>query len=210
MTAQGRQIRQAILVKLRALSEHSLGRAAQSLTTLLGHPVRLAVSAITTVSTGDLPGLLTAAGTGAMASLRIRIAGETRGQIIILFPRRTIFQMLRMLLGTQEEPRSLSDREQSAVEEVGGILASAFLSGLADLLGKRLLPSPPEMHLDDLEALLQQVTEDLTEQESEVLVVQALFEDPEQRIEGQFFVLPEMGSLEAMLHPADARRRLRE
>jgi len=210
MTAQGRQIRQAILVKLRALSEHSLGRAAQSLTTLLGHPVRLAVSAITTVSTGDLPGLLTAAGTGAMASLRIRIAGETRGQIIILFPRRTIFQMLRMLLGTQEEPRSLSDREQSAVEEVGGILASAFLSGLADLLGKRLLPSPPEMHLDDFEALLQQVTEDLAEHESEVLVVQALFEDPEQRIEGQFFVLPEMGSLEAMLHPADARRRLRE
>ena len=210
MTAQGRQIRQAILVKLRALSEHSLGRAAQSLTTLLGHPVRLAVSRITTVSTGDLPGLLTAAGTGAMASLRIRIAGETRGQIIILFPRRTIFQMLRMLLGTQEEPRSLSDREQSAVEEVGGILASAFLSGLADLLGKRLLPSPPEMHLDDFEALLQQVTEDLAEHESEVLVVQALFEDPEQRIEGQFFVLPEMGSLEAMLHPADARRRLRE
>jgi len=210
MTAQGRQIRQAILVKLRALSEHSLGRAAQSLTTLLGHPVRLAVSGITTVSVGDLPGLLTAAGTGAMVGLRIQIAGETRGQIIILFPRRTIFQMLRMLLGTQEEPRSLSDREQSAVEEVGGILASAFLSGLADLLGKRLLPSPPEMHLEDLEAMLQQVTDDLAEHESEVLVVQALFEDPEQRIEGQFFVLPEMGSLEAMLHPADARRRLRE
>ncbi len=210
MAAQGRQIRRAILVKLRALSEHSLGRAAQSLTTLLGHPVRLAVSGITTVSMGDLPGLLTAAGTGAMAGLRFQIAGETRGQIIILFPGRTIFQMLGMLLGTQEEPRTLSDREQSAVQEVGSILASAFLSGLADLLGKRLLPSPPEMHLDDLEALLQQVTEDLTEQESEVLVVQALFEDPEQRIEGQFFVLPEMGSLEAMLHPADARRRLGE
>ena len=204
MTAQRRQIRQATLVKLRAVSEHSLGRAAQSLTALLGHPVRLAVSGITTVSMDALPGLLAAAGTGVMAGLRFQIAGETGGQIIILFPGRTIFRMLRMLLGTQEEPRSLSDQERSAIEEVGSILVSAFLSGLADLLGKRLLPSPPEIHLDDLKALMQQVTEDLKEQGSEVLVVQALFEDPEQRIEGQFFVLPDMVSLEAILHPADA------
>ena len=207
MTAQRRQTRQAILVRLRALSEHSLGRAAQSLTGLLGHPVRLAVSGFTSVSMGALPGLLAAAGTGVMAGLRFQIAGETGGQIIILFPERTIFRMLRMLLGTEEEPRSLSDGEQSAIEEVGSILASAFLSGLADLLGKRLLPSPPEIHLDDLKALMQQVTEDLKEQGSEVLVIQALFVDPEQRIEGQFFVLPDMVSLEAMLHPADVGRR---
>jgi hypothetical protein len=44
---------------------------------------------------------------------------------------------------------------------------------------------------------------DLEAQGSEVLVVQALFEDPERRIEGHFFVLPEMMSLERMLHPTD-------
>jgi hypothetical protein len=48
---------------------------------------------------------------------------------------------------------------------------------------------------------------DLGEQGSEVLVVRALFEDPDQRIEGHFFVLPEMVSLEAMLHPVDLDRR---
>ncbi len=207
MTAQ-RQIRDATLVKLRVLSEHSLGRAAQSLTALLGHPVRLALSGITTVSIDALPRLLAAADSGVMAGLRFQIAGETGGQIIILFPQPTIFRMLRMLLGTKEGPRSLSDQERSAVQEAGNILVSAFLSGLGDLLGKRLLPSPPEIHLDDLKSLMRKVTEDLKGHESEVLVVQARFEDPEQRIEGQFFVLPEMVSLEAMLHPADAGRRL--
>jgi chemotaxis protein CheC len=196
MTAS-RQIRDATLVKLRVLSEHSLGRAAQSLTALLGHPVRLAVSGIKTVSTGSLSSLLAAADAGVMAGLRFQIAGETGGQIIILFPLRTIYRMLRMLFGTHEGSRSLSDQERSAVQEVGNILVSAFLSGLGDLLGKRLLPSPPEIHLEDLKR-----------QGSEVLVVQALFEDPEQRIEGQFFVLPEMISLEATLHPADVGRRV--
>jgi chemotaxis protein CheC len=206
MTAR-RHTQDATLVKLRVLSEHSLGRAAQSMTALLGHPVRLAVSGIKTVSMGALPRLLAAADTGVLAGLRFQIAGETGGQIIILFPLRTVFRMLRMLLGTHEGPRSLSDQERSAVQEVGNILVSAFLSGLGDLLGKRLLPSPPEIHLDDFPGLMRQVTGDLKGQEAEVLVVQALFEDPEQRIEGQFFVLPEMASLEAMLHPADGERR---
>lgn len=206
MTAQ-RRIRDATLVKLRILSEHSLGRAAQSLTALLGHPVRLAVSGITTVSIDALPALLAAADTGVMAGLRFQIAGETGGQIIILFPLRAILRMLRLLLGAREEPRSLSDHEQSAVQEVGNILVSSFLSGLGDLLGKRLLPSPPEIHLNDQPGLTRQVMADLGEQGSEVLVVRALFEDPEQRIEGHFFVLPEMVSLEAMLHPVDPDRR---
>jgi len=206
MTAQ-RRIRDATLVKLRILSEHSLGRAAQSLTALLGHPVRLAVSGITTVSIDALPALLAAADTGVMAGLRFQIAGETGGQIIILFPLRAILRMLRLLLGAREEPRSLSEDERSAVQEVGNILVSSFLSGLGDLLGKRLLPSPPEIHLNDQPGLTRQVMADLGKQGSEVLVVRALFEDPEQRIEGHFFVLPEMVSLEAMLHPVDPDRR---
>jgi chemotaxis protein CheC len=206
MTAQ-KWNRDATLVKLRILSEHSLQRAGQSLTALLGHPVWLAVSGITAVSVDALPALLATADTGAMAGLRFQIAGETGGQIIILFPLRAVLRMLRLLLGAGEEPRSLSDQERSAVQEVGNILVSSFLSGLGDLLGKRLLPSPPEIHLNDQPGLTRQVMADLAEQGSEVLVVRALFEDPEQRIEGHFFVLPEMVSLEAMLHSADADRR---
>lgn len=202
MTAE-RQVRDATLITLRVLSEHSLERASQSLMVLLGHPVRLAVSGIGIVRVDELPPLLATTDAGVMAGLRFQIAGETGGQIIILLPLRTIFRMLRVLLGTQEEPRSLSEQEQSAVQEVGNIVVSSFLSGLGDLLGKRLMPTPPEIHLDDHAGLMRQVMTDLEGQGSEVLVIQALFEDPEQRIEGQFFVLPEMTSLEAMLHRKD-------
>jgi chemotaxis protein CheY-P-specific phosphatase CheC len=206
MTTQ-RQIRDATLVRLRVLSEHSLQRAGHSLTALLKHPVRLAVAGITEVAPDALPALLAAADGGVMTGLRFQIAGETGGQIIILLPLRTIFRMLRALLGTQEEPRSLSDQEKSAVQEVGNIVVSSFLSGLGDLLGKRLMPTPPEIHMNDHAGLMRQVMADLEGQGSVVLVVRALFEDPEQRIEGQFFVLPEMMSLEAMLHPTDGAGR---
>jgi chemotaxis protein CheC len=192
-------MRDASLVKLRILSEHSLRRAGQSLTALLGHRVRLTVSEISVVPPDALSGLVAAADGGTIAGLRFQIVGETGGQIIILFPLETILRMLRVLLGTQEMPRALSDRERSAVQEVGNILASSFLSSLGDLLGKRLMPTPPEIHLDDLTGLMRDVMAALRDQASEVLIIRALFEDPEQRIEGRFLVLPEMASLEAAL-----------
>ena len=191
--------RELTLARLRALSEHSLRRAGDSLTALLGHSVRLAVTGLAGVPATDLPGLVTAGDAGPLAGLRFQITGEASGQMVILFPLRTIHRMLRVLLGERGESASLSGEERSAVQEVGNILASAFLSGLGDLLGRRLLPTPPEIHLDDSAGLVQQVMAALQEQQTEVLVIQALFEDPEQRIEGRFFVLPEMASLEAMV-----------
>ncbi len=190
-------MRELTLSKLRVLSEHSLRRAGKSLTLLLGHPVRLTSSSVTFVPIGDLPRL--AADTSPMAGLRLQITGEARGQMVILFPRRTILRMLRALLGAREEPRFLSDAEWSAVREAGNILASSFLTGLSDLLGRRLMLTPPQIHLDDIPGLMQQVTTGLEGEGSEILMVQAAFEDSEERIEGRFFVLPEMASLAPLL-----------
>lgn len=196
----GGKIGAAQVARLRVLSDHSLRRAAESLTALLGHPVRLSLSEITVVPMDGLSALVVATDGEAMAGLRFQIRGGAGGQILVLFPLGTIFRMLRILLGAREKPRSLTERERSAVQEVGNILVSSFLSGLGDLLGTRLMPTPPEIHLDDLPGLVGDVVAALEEEVSEVLVVKALFEDPEQRIEGQFFVLPEMASLEAALH----------
>jgi chemotaxis protein CheC len=198
MTGKG-DGRDATLRKLHLLSEHSMRRAGDSMAALLGHPVRLTVSSITTLPVGALPGLAALDDVGVTAGLRFQITGEAGGQIVILFPLRTIFRMLRVLLGTREELRSLTEEERSAVQEVGNILASSFLGGLSDLLGKRLMHTPPEIHVDDFPGLMRQVMAGVEGALSDVLVVQASFEDPEQRIEGRLFVLPEMVSLEAML-----------
>ncbi len=196
-----------ILRQLQDLSTQSMRRASESLAALLGHPVRLSVSDIRAMPTSALPGLVEGSGAVLMAGLGFQIVGEVRGRMIILFPLTTIFRMLQALLGTPGNPRSLSGEEQSAVQEVGNIVASSFLSGLGDLLGKRLMPTPPEFHFDDFPTLMRQVTADLEGQGAEVLVVQALFEDPEQHIEGRFFVLPEVASLAAMFQRAAGDRR---
>ncbi|MBI4841073.1 MAG: chemotaxis protein CheC [candidate division NC10 bacterium] len=186
MTDHG-AVSDVILRQLQDLSTQSMHRASESLGALLGHPVRLTVSDIRALPKSALPGLVEGSGAVLMAGLGFQVVGEVRGP--------------------PGSPRSLSGEEQSALQEVGNIVASSFLSGLGDLLGKRLMPTPPEFHFDDFPSLMRQVTATLEGQGEEVLVVQALFEDPEQHIEGRFFVLPEVDSLAAMFQRAAGDRR---
>lgn len=192
------EIRDVMLETLQALSEQSLRRATESVSALLGHPVRLEVSGVRALALEGVSVLTAESDSASLAGLRFQIAGEGGGHIVILFPLATIFRMLRALLGTPEEPRPLSDQERSAVGEVGNILASSFLSALGDRLGKRLLPTPPEIHIDAISRLMQPVVADLRIRGAGLLVVQARFQDPEQRIEGRFYLVPELTSLEAL------------
>ncbi len=201
MTGHGK-INQRTLRKLRSLSTRSMRRAGEALTALLNHPVRMEVSGVYRLAADALPDWAAEAGTEGLAGLRIQISGESGGEMVLLFPRRTIYKMLRALLRRPEGERPLSVKEQSAIQEVGNILASSFLSELGDLLGRRLLHSPPELHLANIPQLIQEAVETVKDQGSEVLVVQGLFEDLEQEITGRFFVVPEMASLHAMIHQA--------
>jgi chemotaxis protein CheC len=196
------EISQQMLRRLRSLSNRSMRRAGEALTSLLGHPVRLEVSDIYRLAAGALPDLAAEAGTEELVGLRFQITGEAGGDMVLLFPRRTIFRMLQALLKHSGRDNPLSVEEQSAIQEVGNVLASSFLSELGDLLGKRLLHSPPELHLADIPQLIQQAVDKVKDQGSEVLVVQGLFEDPEQEITGRFFVVPEMASLQRMVREA--------
>ena len=203
MSSHGR-LGEVTLERLRRLSDHSLRKASNSMTSLLGLPVRLTTTRVALVPLADLPSLAVEADSSPMAGLRIHITGEASGQIVILFPQHTVFHLLGVLLGKREERGPLSSEEQSAIQEVGNILASAFLSGLGDLLRRRLMLTPPQIHLDDVLGLMARVATEMGGEGSEVLMVQAMFEDPEERVEGRIFVLPEMTSLAALLEGGDA------
>jgi chemotaxis protein CheC len=141
-----------------------------------------------------------------MAGLRIRIHGEGGGWILILLPLPTVYRLLQVLMGTSAEPRALTETERSAVQEVGNIVASSFLSELGDLLGRRFVPSTPEIHLDNIPRLVGDVLASVHALGSEVLVVYALLEEPGRHIEGRVFVVPEVSALEPVAHDVAGER----
>jgi chemotaxis protein CheC len=187
--------------RLRTLSEQSLARAGSSLGALLGHPVHLAVSEVRLLPTRAL-GTLTEGTDGVVGGARFEITGEGRGQMMIAFPLPTLARMLGVLLGRSGDGSELGPAEQSAVQEVGNIVVSSFLSGLSDLLGKRLLPTPPRFQYGSMRDLVHGVMDALGPTPQTALVVQAVFADEGGQVLGRFFVVPKVPALDALLGDA--------
>ena len=194
------------LARVRALSDRSLSRAERSLGLMLGHPVRFAVREVHGVPSSALPSLAEDAEPDRLAGLRCRILGQGSGWILLLFPLPTIYRLLQLLMGTPANPRDLTAMERSAVREVGNLLASSFLSELGDLVGRRLMPSAPEIYFEQIPCVVRELLASLHALGAEVLVIQARLEDPEGGIQGRFFVVPEVGTLEPITPVAAEER----
>ncbi len=189
--------------RLRALSERCLNRAAESLSALVGSPLRLRVAGIDSMSPEALPELVSSQNGRELVAMQFEITGEEAGFLLIVFPVSTVHRLLHRLLPGPPVSGALSPLEHSAVQEVGNILGSAFLSELADLIGRRILPSPPRVQFEDIAELIAELTRNLQQVGSEIVVVQADFEDPSDHFAGRFFVFPEMASVERLTRSAE-------
>ena len=184
------------LTRVRELSERGLSRAAESLGRLLGSPVRLTLREVRHLPSRNVPALVEHGDSSPGIGLTVRIQGQGGGWIFIVFPLHAVYRLLQVLMRTPVEARDLTGLELSAVQEVGNLLASSFLSELGDRLGRRLIPSAPEIHLTNVSRVVRDMLSSHHALDAEVLVVQARLEDAESNIEGRFFVVPEVRALE--------------
>lgn len=127
------------LDRLCELANVGAGHAAGALARLIGctvwmDPPRVRVSSRR--GSEEANGALGVATSGVF----FEVQGGMGGTFGVLFPRRAREALLEALVG---DPDPHSEEAESALREVGNILASHALSAVADLIGDRVLPSLP-------------------------------------------------------------------
>jgi chemotaxis protein CheC len=128
------------LDRLCELANVGAGHAAGALAQLLGRPICMSVPC---VQRGDAAGA--AAAPGGTSGIFFEVEGGIGGIFAVLFPPRVRDALLAELLGVAQLD---SEQSESALREVGNILASHALSAVADLIGVRVLPSLPTLALE--------------------------------------------------------------
>lgn len=72
--------------------------------------------------------------------------GNTSGHILLAFQPQTAYELIDMAMGAQTgTTRSMGEMERSVLGEMGNIVGTFFLNGVADCVGLRLMPSPPQL-----------------------------------------------------------------
>ena len=128
---------------------HALGPV---LSDLLGVPVELMEREGRDIPLRELPEL---AGPPDAASVAVYLSDQTGLglQVLLLFPLADARALGELMLGGAAGREEILD----ACREIGNVVAGRFLSGLADLSGGRLTPTPPLSTVDMAGAVISSV-----------------------------------------------------
>ncbi len=185
---------------LREVSNIGVAHAATALSQLIGRGISLTVPKVLLTDISKVPEFFGGA-EKIVVGIYLQMLGDARGNILIVLPRDSALKLLSKLLPRDKsEGALLTELEMSALKEVGNILASAYLNALGTLMGKTLIPSVPVLSFDMAGAVIDYALIELGKVGDLALVVETDFFGEEEKINGQFFLLPDPESLKIILN----------
>jgi len=141
-----------------------------------------------------------------VVGLFFRIYGGSRGNMLVVMPRRSAEHLLSVLFDGEGPKKALGELEISALKEVGNILTSSYLTAVGTLLNLSLIPSIPAFSLDMAQAVIDLLLIELAEVTHQALVIQTDFSTRDKSFAGHFCLLPDPGSIDIFLKALETLR----
>lgn len=181
---------------LREVGNIGSGNAAVALSSLIAQKVDLSVpkaNLIPLVRVSDLVG-------GAekpVAGVYLYIGGDIAGSMLFLLEETSARELGKIMVRDRADEMSVV--EQSAIQEIGSILAGSYLNALSMLTGLMLKPSVPGFAMDMAGAIIDFILVEICQSEDHVLVIENEFSVSGHTINGQMILFPDLGSLDNIL-----------
>lgn len=185
---------------LKEVGNVGAGNAATALSQIINRKIDMTVPEVAILPLGDVPDVV--GGPEIMvAGVYLRVFGPAPSSILFLLPRDSAFTLVDMLMGRE---RGLTDHldmmDESALLEIGNILAGAYLNALSFFTKFTLLPSIPALAMDMAGAILSVILSQLGQMGDHALVIETEFStEGDGGVKGHFFLIPDPGSLGTIL-----------
>jgi chemotaxis protein CheC len=182
---------------LKEVGNIGAGHAATSLSQLLNTTIQLSEPTIDVIKFRDLSSRV-GYENRLVAALHMYVRGEAPGQIVVLFDREHaldyVNSFIERIIG---EIRIFDSIVDSTLKVLGNIMAGAYLTALDSLTGVNLVPSVPTLSYGTVHGAFRSLLSILPDQD--VFLIESSFLDKERDISGRFVLIPETGSLHALL-----------
>lgn len=184
---------------LREIGNIGAGNSATALSQLINRRIDMNVPKVTIVPLDEVPELV-GGPEAVVVGVFLRVYGRAPSNILFLLPQECAFYLVDTLLGKKRgETQFLDVMDESALMEIGNILAGSYLNALFTFTNLALLPSIPALAMDMAGAILNVVLVQLGQMGDHALVIETKFESDDDGINGHFFLVPDPGSLETIL-----------
>ena len=184
---------------LREIGNVGAGNSATALSQIIQRKIDMSVPQVSILPLADVSDVV--GGPDVMvAGVYLRVFGPAPGSILFLLPRESAFALVDMLMGREYgHTETLSAMDESALMEIGNILAGAYLNALSFFTNLTLLPSIPALAMDMAGAILSVILIQLGQMGDHALVIETEFSSEVEGVKGHFFLIPDPGSLSIIL-----------
>lgn len=134
-----------------------------------------------------------------LVGILLGLEGEISGMMMFLLDEPSAHILVNILMGHQIDYEGpFTEIEQSAISEIGNIIAGAYLSALSELTRMKIYPTVPSIAIDMVGALLSVPAIEYGMIGDKVLLIQTKFGEDE-LINGYFVMVPELDSYDKIL-----------
>jgi len=190
---------QDLFEMLKSIAGEGVDNAACGFSEMIGRKIQFSKPVARLVPTLTIPQIVGRPDNDAVG-IYLRFMGDLVGQIMMIMPYQKALELADLLmdvpLGTTQQLGSL---ERSALGELGNLCGSFFLNSAAKMVNADFRPSPPAVMVDMLGAILDVVVVTTGGIGEHALLMQANFEDGARSVEADFWVIPDMNSLQDLI-----------
>ncbi|HQE24413.1 MAG: chemotaxis protein CheC [Atribacterota bacterium] len=187
---------------LREVGNIGAGNAATALSKVVGKRVKMEVPLVKILPLKDVPDWL-GGPEKEVLGVYLTMSGAANGHILFVMTIEDALKIMNILLGdltpSREQVLDMDEIARSAMEEIGNILSSSYLSALADFTGLRLNHSVPALAIDMAGAIVDVILIEISKRGDYALLIETEFVEEENKIKGYFMLIPDTGSLEIIL-----------
>lgn len=186
---------------LKEIGNIGAGNATTALSTLLNAKVDMKVPKIDMLEFKDLAEIIGGA-ENIVAGILLTLEGDIDGMIMFILEKESAHQIVNMLMagmGSSGNIDEFSEMELSALNEIGNIIAGAYLSSLSSLTNLTITSSVPYMAIDMAGAILSVPAIEFSKISDRALLIETEFGDKDTEVNGYFILIPTLESYSAIL-----------
>lgn len=185
---------------LREIGNIGAGNATTALSQLINKRIDMGVPKVNVLEFKDVSDILGGA-ENPIVGILFGVEGQINGMMMFILEQKSAHNLVNMLMGKEiggfEE---FTEMDLSALNEIGNIIAGAYLSSLSSLTNMKIIATVPYMAIDMAGAILSVPAIEFGKVGDRALLIQTDFGGELERVFGYFILIPDLESYGLILN----------
>jgi chemotaxis protein CheC len=184
---------------LKEIGNIGAGNAVTALSKMIGKRIDMYVPIVSILPFNSVTSMI-GGEENPVVGLFLRFDGDIEGNIMFILSKEDAISILNFFFTLDDNKDSFNDMEESALLELGNILAGSYIAALSNLTGFIIKCSVPSLSVDMAGAILSVPLILYGQIGDETLLIETRFQEGTKLLTGYFFMIPDPNSCKILLN----------